>query len=79
MNQIIEQLNEIAENEQKVYDAGYNDGKVEGGYNEAVSEANQYTDSKTVISTTEPENATVGTLWLDTSDTTISYSEGVGF
>ena len=35
--------------------------------------------SGTIISSEEPENATVGTLWLDTSETTISYAEGVGF
>ena len=35
--------------------------------------------SGTVISDTEPENAAVGTLWFDTSETTIAYAEGVGF
>ena len=35
MNQIIEQLNTIAENEQKVYDAGYSEGLSDGGVSEA--------------------------------------------
>ena len=32
-----------------------------------------------IISDTEPVDAPVGTLWFDTSETTISYAEGVGF
>jgi hypothetical protein len=34
---------------------------------------------KIVINDAEPTNASAGTLWLDTSETTISYAEGVGF
>lgn len=55
------------------------DQKIENDITSAVNSANEYTNSKTVISSEEPENATVGTLWLDTSETTISYAEGVGF
>lgn len=32
-----------------------------------------------IISDTEPENAPAGTLWFDTSETTVTYIEGVKF
>ncbi len=36
-------------------------------------------NANVVISDTEPENAPAGTLWFDTSESTISYAKGVGF
>lgn len=69
----------------KIDDAPTKDSKnavSSGGVYSAIEQVQQGLNTKQdsiIFSTAEPTDASVGTMWLDTSENTIAYAKGVGF